>query len=146
MIPFIKGLINKYRSELILGLGIVGIFLCFFAVGITCPIKYLTGVSCAGCGMTRAWVHALTFRFPEAFGYNPVFWIVPFLLFFCCYQKRHPLVGRIGLAVCLSIMLVAYGIRMADPTDTIVVFAPKDSVVYRAYHAVFTQIKAWLTL
>ena len=93
--------------------------------------------------MTRAWVHALALRIPDAFGYNPVFWIVPFILFFCWYQKRHPLIPRIGLAVCLSIMLVAYGIRMADPTDTIVVFAPPENILYQIYHAIVTQFQAW---
>ena len=146
MFALFKNWIHRNRSALTLWLGIALLYSGFFAVGITCPIKYLTGVSCAGCGMTRAWVHALTFRFAEAFEYNPVFWIVPFLAFFCFLLKRKPRTAHIGLVVCLTIMLIAYGIRMADPTDSIVVFAPQESSVYRISHAVIAQIKAWLRL
>ncbi|MDE7047571.1 MAG: DUF2752 domain-containing protein, partial [Lachnospiraceae bacterium] len=27
----------------------------FTVLGIGCPIKFITGISCMGCGMTRAW-------------------------------------------------------------------------------------------
>ena len=138
--------VNQNRSSLTIWGAIFLLYAFFFAVGITCPIKYLTGVSCAGCGMTRAWVHALTLHFPEAFGYNPVFWIVPFLLFLLWLQKRKPVPARIGLGICLGIMLLAYCIRMTDPTDTVVVFAPKDGSIYRTIHGVVTQISTWLAL
>jgi len=51
---------------------------------VSCFIKYVTGVSCPGCGMTHALMKALTFDFREAFRYHPMFWSVPvlFLYFF----------------------------------------------------------------
>lgn len=138
---FLRSWVHKNRSSLIALAAVALLYLFFFAAGITCPIKYLTGVSCAGCGITRAWVHALTFHFPEAFGYNPVFWIVPFLLFLLWLQKRKPVPARIGLGICLGIMLLAYCIRMADPTDTVVVFAPRDGAIYRAICGLITVMK-----
>lgn len=42
-------------------------------MGITCPIKYITGISCAGCGMTRAWIALLHFDINTAFMYHPLF-------------------------------------------------------------------------
>ena len=41
-------------------------------MGITCPIKYITGISCAGCGMTRAWIALLHFDINTAFMYHPL--------------------------------------------------------------------------
>ena len=146
MFASLKEWIAKHRSLLVPLMAVALLYGGFFAVGITCPIKYFTGISCAGCGMSRAWFHAITFRFSEAFGYNPVFWIVPFLIVFWAIKKRHPRIGRIGLGLCLAVMLIAYGIRMLDPNDTIVVFAPKDSSVYRISHAVIEKIKALLML
>ena len=143
---FFRSWVRKNRSSLIALSAVALLYLVFFRVGITCPIKYLTGVSCAGCGMTRAWVHALTLHFPEAFGYHPVFWIVPILAFLLWLQKHTPLPARIGLALCLGLMLTVYLIRMADPVDTIVVFAPRDGAIYRTIHEVITQIKAWFLL
>lgn len=33
---------------------VVLLYLVLEGFGITCPIKFLTGISCAGCGMSRA--------------------------------------------------------------------------------------------
>ena len=46
-------------------------------MGITCPIKYITGISCAGCGMTRAWIALLHFDINTAFMYHPLFFFLP---------------------------------------------------------------------
>ncbi len=37
-----------------------------------CPIKHMLGISCFGCGMTRAFISILKFDFPSAFMYNPL--------------------------------------------------------------------------
>ena len=44
-------------------------------LGVTCPILYFTGISCAGCGMSRAWMCLLHLDFAGAFYYHPLFWI-----------------------------------------------------------------------
>ena len=31
------------------------LYLAIESLGVTCPILYLTGIACAGCGMSRAW-------------------------------------------------------------------------------------------
>lgn len=49
---------------------------------ITCFILELTGIPCPGCGMTRALLAALRFRFDEAFVWHGMFWSVP-LLYLC---------------------------------------------------------------
>ena len=33
--------------------GIVLFYVVLEGLGVTCPIRFLTGVSCAGCGMSR---------------------------------------------------------------------------------------------
>lgn len=50
--------------------------------GAFCPMVILFGLSCAGCGMTRAAVYVLKGQFAEAFYINPCvyLWIV-FLLY-----------------------------------------------------------------
>ncbi len=63
---------------LLVGLGIVILFT--HVSGIGCPIKWLTGISCAGCGMTRAIFYALQLQFGKAFYYHPLFWMMPFLV------------------------------------------------------------------
>ena len=131
---------KQHRSTLTWGAILVAGYLLLFACGITCPIKHLTGVSCAGCGMSRAWFHALTFRFAEAMEYNPAFWIVPPLGLFCLLQKKYRPIGLIGVIVCMAILLVTYLLRMIDPTDSIVVFAPEEGAIWCAARYLLTLV------
>ena len=48
---------------------VVVLYVILESFGVTCPIKYITGISCAGCGMSRAWISLLHFNIHEAFMY-----------------------------------------------------------------------------
>ena len=101
-------------------------------VGFGCPIKALTGVSCAGCGMTRAWLAALSGDLGAAFAFHPLFWVVPPAVLVFLLRRRLPrrLVTALGWAVCIAFVAV-YAVRLADPGDAVVVFAPEEGLVYR---------------
>ena len=48
---------NPVRKEQVTAVLAVALFYgALQLAGITCPIKYITGISCPGCGMTRAWL------------------------------------------------------------------------------------------
>lgn len=47
-----------------------------------CIFKIITGNNCWGCGMTRAFNELFSFRFKEAYDYNPRIVIVAPLLFY----------------------------------------------------------------
>lgn len=81
-----------------------------------CPVKWLTGLDCPGCGGARA-MHALLNGHPaEAWAYNP--WLLPALLFVGLtlwadrrggrlYRLTHsPL--TLGAFVCLSLGYMAW--------------------------------------
>lgn len=72
-----KSLFAKYKVYLITLAVLLIYVLCAFALKMPCPIKYLTGISCAGCGMSRALMSALTLDFSEAFRYHPLWITVP---------------------------------------------------------------------
>ena len=52
---------------------VVVLYVILESFGVTCPIKYITGISCAGCGMSRAWIALMHFNIHEAFMYHPLF-------------------------------------------------------------------------
>ena len=56
---------------------VVVLYVILESFGVTCPIKYITGISCAGCGMSRAWMAFLQLDIAKAFAYHPLFWLVP---------------------------------------------------------------------
>ncbi len=83
---------------------------------VACPLIYVTGFPCAGCGMTRAVLFVLTGQFSRAFYMNPVaFLIVLFgaYCFFCRYVKGGQVKGFIaGIIILFIVLLAAYFIRM----------------------------------
>lgn len=111
-------------------------YLLMHVVGITCPIKYITGISCAGCGMTRAWLCALKLDFAAALSFHPLFLLVPPAVVFMFSRKRHPRVSKIALIIIAIIFIIVYIIRMLDDGCNIVVFEPKNSLIYRIIHSI----------
>lgn len=66
------------------------IYIVFNIIGIGCPIKFFTGISCPGCGMTKAVLAAIRLNFHEAFYYHPLFFLTPLIMvlyFFEDYLK-----------------------------------------------------------
>ena len=116
-------------------------------LGVTCLIKFTTGISCPGCGMTRAWLAFLTGHPGKAFSYHPLFLIVvpaaAYLVvrvFLVRRGVRREMIRRADRAVLAAVSLalfVCYGIRLADPADTVVVCHPREGVLYR--------LLSWLT-
>lgn len=105
-------------------------YIAIECIGITCPIKFLTGISCAGCGMSRAFIAALRFDFVSAFYFHPLFWLViPAILLFI-FRNKIPFF-RIYFVLIIVIFIVVYLIRMFQPNDNIVVFEPQAGFIYR---------------
>lgn len=78
-----------------------------------CPILRLTGISCLGCGMTRAWMCVLILRFADAFAFHPL-WLLPpvFLALYLFLRPRNGKLFRMlgwGMA---ALFVLAYGYRL----------------------------------
>ena len=60
-----------------------------------CTLRRLTGLDCAGCGMTRATHELLHLRIAEAVSYNPLLVLAsPFLLVWCGLEGAAWLYGE----------------------------------------------------
>ena len=68
---------------------VVVLYVILESFGVTCPIKYITGISCAGCGMSRAWIALLHFNIHEAFMYHPLFFLPPVVVIFMPVSYTH---------------------------------------------------------
>lgn len=120
------------RKDLTVLAGIMLFYVALEAAGVTCPIKYLTGVSCAGCGMSRAWLALLRGDLVAAFAYHPLVLLpVPAALLFLLRKRLPRWVFDVGFWVCGGLFLAVYLIRLVLPGD-VVVFAPWDGAVWRA--------------
>ena len=76
-----KELLKKFwrnnKVTLLIILGVAAVYALLMAHGMkTCPSAIIFGVSCPGCGMTRAFASALRLDFAAAFYYNPMWPLV----------------------------------------------------------------------
>ncbi len=111
---------------------IAALYLGLGLLGITCPIKFLTGISCAGCGMTRAWLCLLRGDIGAAFSYHPLFLLPIPGAAVLLLRRRLPRKLFTGLlAAMLAILLLVYAARMLDLTDSVVVFDPDQGLIPR---------------
>lgn len=102
------------------------------ALGITCPIKLLTGISCPGCGMSRAWCHVLRADWQRAVYFHPLFWM-PILWCLLVFLRSRISKSIYNAAMALSFFLffAVYIRRMHTPGQDIVVFRPQDGLLFR---------------
>lgn len=77
---------RKEALSLLIGIGLVVLWMSVSGLG--CPIKKLTGISCAGCGMSRALLAAAQFQFSKAFYYHPLFWLCPIIIALYVFWER----------------------------------------------------------
>ena len=105
-------------------------------LGITvCPLRSAFGLSCPGCGMTRAWWALLAGDLQGAFHYHPLFWLpVPALLLLVFGDRLPDRVFRGLLFLMLALYLTVYGIRLADPADEVVWFHPERGMFLHLFH------------
>lgn len=109
--------------------------------GITCPIKFVTGISCAGCGITRAWLSLLRGDLAAAVSFHPLFWLpVPAVVLYCLRNRLPEKVWPASLRVILALGLGVYLLRMLDPADNIVVFHPEEGLVPRVLSWLFGRL------
>ena len=108
---------NTQYVNIALGLLLIALLYTILSVlKIGCPIKFLTGVSCAGCEMTRAWACLLRGEIVQAFCYHPllllpVIWTVTFFIRDKLSKKS---VNRL-IIISTFLFLLVYFIRLYSP-------------------------------
>lgn len=96
--------------------------LVYKVLGIGCPIRFVTGISCPGCGLTSAWLAALHLQFDVALAYHPLFWLVPFALVAAIAYPHAPSRWlKALLALMIAALMGLWAVRMVDPCDMLLV-------------------------
>lgn len=120
--------LKKYSDAISAVAAIVLVYALFLLLGISCPIKFITGVSCAGCGMTRAWLHVFRLDWSTAVHFHPLFWTIPVVAVLVFLRKRFPRLFRAAAGAAAALFIVVYFVRLFDRGCDIVVFEPYNSV------------------
>ena len=121
------------RQELICAVtAVVVLYTAMESIGITCPIKFITGISCAGCGMSRAWMAFLQLDIAKAFAYHPLFWLVPIaVIVLLCKSKINIKFYKIFMFTIAGAFVIVYLYRMFIGDGNVVVFEPQNNIVFR---------------
>ncbi|KWZ95157.1 MAG: DUF2752 domain-containing protein [Anaerococcus sp.] len=133
---------KKLKDLIYFMLAIVIFYGLLFFFGFTCPIKALTGVSCPGCGMTRAYISIFKLNPRLAFYYHPLFPLPALIFLMYLFEDRIPQrVKKIGIILVIGLFFLVYIVRMINPEDNIVVFRPKDSIIYMVYKEINEEVR-----
>ena len=111
---------------------VVVLYVILESFGITCPIKYITGISCAGCGMSRAWIALLHFNIHKAFMYHPLFFLPPVVVIVMLFKSKINIkIYKIFMFTMAGAFVIVYLYRMFIGTGDIVVFEPQNNILFR---------------
>ena len=107
------GRIRKFLWKHVLLLLILGA-LCLYG----CPFYRLSGLTCPGCGLTRAWLCFLRGEWAKALEYHLLFLPAPLFLFLLIHQDMPGLKNKRFLAPLLflfSLVLIVYHLLRSYP-------------------------------
>lgn len=126
-----EGLIKDIKDLLKGGIILLAtcVFLYVFRIG--CPIKFVTGIACPGCGMTRAVISLIRFDFKDAIMYHPMVFTLPLIIIL--YLFRNNVNKRLFnslLIVIIAAFIITYIVRMVTGSR-VVVFNPTNGLIYK---------------
>lgn len=122
---------------------IVLFYVVIEALGVTCPILLLTGISCAGCGMSRAWLALLRLDLPGAAAFHPLFWLpVPTAALLLLRRRLPERFFRLSMAAVCILFITVYLARLLSPDDAVVVFQPERGLIMRLFSGVRKMLRS----
>lgn len=133
-----KGVKQAKKNDVFFMVIVIFALYVFLAVlGIGCPIKFLTGISCAGCGMTRGWKALLHLDVQKAFFYHPLFWTPPVIVvLFALKNKINVKIYKACLYIIILAFLIVYLCRIIGD-DPVVLFEPEKGIIIKIIKLIF---------
>lgn len=139
-----QGQSGMYRKKKLIELVIAVLIILFLRdlTGIGCPIKFATGISCPGCGMSRALLAAVHLEFEKAFYFHPLFFLVPSGgIFFLFQNKLSKRSVHIFWGIVTALFLVVYIIRLLFFQNEVIVCQPDQSIFFRTGKEIFKWLR-----
>lgn len=110
MINWLKNRISRPLLKLGAILAFAAIVLLLYVTEIGCAFRFITGIPCMGCGLTRAWLSALRLDFAAAFNYHQLFFLIPYLFLWLIFDCRLLPSKKLDYTV-IALILAAFVVR-----------------------------------
>lgn len=124
------------RLKLCLIIGLLYLALSLLLVG--CPLRFLTGIPCPGCGMTRAVWHALQMDFASAWYYHPLFFLTPMMILLFLFESYLPQkLIRSSWGLIIALFLLTYLLRILVFHSEVVRIDIRSGAVLRLFYNIF---------
>ncbi len=115
-----------------------------FITDIGCPTRFLTGICCPGCGMTRAVIHLCKADVAGAIHYHPLVFTLPIIaVLFVLKDRINKVVLNSILAVIIVLFIAVYIIRLLDPNNEVVYVDFTKSIIYKIIGGFYVLCKLW---
>ncbi len=128
----VKRIFSRYKELFLIAAVTTVVFLLMLIFQIPCPVKHLTGLSCAGCGMTRACLAALSLDFVSAFELHPL-WVMllPIGVLLLVLNIKGKRQASNVVLICTAVLFFAvWAVRLAAG-DGIVAFDFENSIIQK---------------
>ena len=131
----LKAYLRRHRPALLCLIAVALLCLLRFALNLPCPIQYLSGFSCPGCGMTRALWSLVTLDFAAAWYYHPASFALPAVaaLLVLFHWKGMKKATAATLAAFGVLLVLVYLWRLFTGSDVVTV-APQNGLIARILH------------
>ena len=125
------------KDRLLLMLYLAGIYLFFSLLHIGCPLKFITGISCPGCGMTRAYYSLLHLDMNMAIYYHPLLFLVPLMVVLYLFDLyiNPKLVKGLWAAIIIT-FLITYFFRLFLSQSEVVEINISNGVMIKLYQLI----------
>lgn len=122
--------------SLFLGIGIVCVI--YTISGIGCPILFVTGIPCLGCGMSRALLCLLRFDFAGAIHYHPMSVVLPFLciLWLHFFDKHNKMGQNVILVIGVIMFIIVYLYRIFIIKDAVLGVDLNNGFIYKIVYSI----------
>ena len=105
----------RQHHDLLLAAVVVAVYVGLtFVLPMKCPILWLTGFSCPGCGITRALMALCRLDFATAWYYNPmVFYLLPVApVLLIAYFRKAQKLKEVLIWVTVGLLIAVYLYRL----------------------------------
>ncbi len=117
---------------------IAGIYFLFYLLNIGCPIRFITGIPCPGCGMTRASIALLHLDFAKALYFHPLIFLTPVIviLYLFDFYINQRLLKALWFII-IVVFLVVYLIRLFITHSAVVLIDIHSGIMIELYQLIF---------